>query len=281
MAYTEMVYVDALLHENASTLRMVKTCKEDSPLGLQITGDDVEEFEEFVSRKKLWEKFELIDLNCGCPSTRIIGTKAGSYLLKEPEKIAAIIKILKKTGKPVTAKIRLGYLKNNALEIARMIEGAGADALTIHARLSNEPYAKKADWSWLERVKHKVKIPVIGNGDVFHGSDAKKILEICDGAMIARGAIGDPLVFERVLNYLKTGREEVRSWNENLRQFEEYLKLEKRYFGKGADMGKVKYVGGKFLRGFSGASKKRDEFMKLRGWEEIEKFINEIRKSQG
>lgn len=272
LAFTEMVYVDALLHENEPTLRMVKTCKEDSPLGLQITGNSLEEFEKFVSRWKLWEKFDLIDLNCGCPSSRIVGTCAGSYLLKEPSKIAEIIKVLKKTGKPVTAKIRLGYLKNNVLAIARAIEDAGADALTIHARLSNDPYARKADWSEIERVKKELKIPVIGNGDVFTGADALRILDVADGVMIARGAIGDPLVFSRVKEYLETGVEVESSWKENLKQFREYLKLQKKYFGEDADFGKVKYVGGKFLRGFAGASKRRDEFMKLRGWKEIEEF---------
>ena len=264
---------------------MMKTCKEDSPLGLQITGNDVKEFEEFVRRKKLWEKFDIIDLNCGCPSTRIVGTKAGCYLLRDTEKIAAIIKILKTTGKPITVKIRLGFLKNDVLEIARAIEKAGADAITVHARLSNDAYSKKADWSWLARVKKEVKIPVIGNGDVFTGEDASKVLEVCDGVMIARGAIGDPLVFTRVLDYLNgtkdnklatPNRGAVGDFYNNLEQFEGYLKMEKKYFGTDADFGKIKYVGGKFLRGFAGASQKRDEFMKLKGWKEIEDFVLEL-----
>lgn len=335
LAFTEMIYVDALLHENAPTLRMVKTCKEDSPLGLQITGNDVKEFEEFVKRKNLWKDFDLIDLNCGCPSTRIIGTCAGSFLLKDPVKISEIIRVLKKTGKPVTAKIRLGYLKNNVLEIARMVEKAGADALTVHARLSNDPYAKKADWSWFARVKKEVGIPVIGNGDVFTGKDAGEVLKICDGVMIARAAIGDPLVFARVLDYLESERGRLNradrptfqrpdhppqigprsyahrrgkyvtnlpeplgggkkigsegfggavgfpdlefDWRENLKQFSEYLKLEKKYFGEVADFGKIKYVGGKFLRGFAGASQKRDEFTKLKNWDEIEEFVETLK----
>jgi nifR3 family TIM-barrel protein len=278
LAFTEMVYIDALLHENAPTLRMVKTCKEDSPLGLQITGNDVNEFEEFVKRRNLWKDFDLIDLNCGCPSSRIIGTEAGSFLLKDPEKIAAIIRVLKKTKKIVSVKIRLGYLKNNVVNIAKKIEGAGADAITIHARLSNDPYAKKADWSWITKVKKEVKIPVIGNGDVFNGKDVKKLLDEtnCDGVMIARAAIGDPLVFRRILDYLKTGNEKESSFKENFKQFEEYLKLEKKYFKNKADFNKLKYVGGKFLRGFRNAGKKRDEFMKLKNWSEIENFFKEF-----
>jgi nifR3 family TIM-barrel protein len=278
LAFTEMVYIDALLHENAPTLRMVKTCKEDSPLGLQITGNDVNEFEEFVKRRNLWKDFDLIDLNCGCPSSRIIGTEAGSFLLKDPEKIAAIIRVLKKTKKIVSVKIRLGYLKNNVVNIAKKIEGAGADAITIHARLSNDPYAKKADWSWITKVKKEVKIPVIGNGDVFNGKDVKKLLDEtnCDGVMIARAAIGDPLVFRRILDYLKTGNEKESSFKENFKQFEEYLKLEKKYFKNKADFNKLKYVGGKFLRGFRNAGKKRDEFVKLKNWKDIENFFKEF-----
>jgi nifR3 family TIM-barrel protein len=280
LAFTEMIYVDALLHENKKTKQMTKSCKEDSPLGLQITGSDVAEFEEFVSRPKLWKDFDLIDLNCGCPSTRIIGTEAGCYLLKEPDKIVSIIRLLKKTRKPVTVKIRLGYLKNNVLEIVKKIEKAGAEAITVHARLSDWSYSKKADWSWFGCVKREVKIPVIGNGDVFTSEDARRMLEICDGVMIGRGAVGDPLIFRRILNYLETGEEEEFSFKKNFEMFEKYLKLEKKYFGDEADFGKIKYVGGKFLRGFAGASKKRDEFMKLRGWKEIEGFIQGARNLQ-
>ncbi|MBU0907780.1 MAG: tRNA-dihydrouridine synthase family protein, partial [Nanoarchaeota archaeon] len=205
LAYTEMIYVDALLHENEKTKQMTKTCKGDSPLGLQITGNDVKEFKEFVSRRKLWEKFELIDLNCGCPSMRIVGTRAGSYLLKDPEKIAAIVRILKLTKKPVTVKIRLGFRENNVLRLARIIEGAGADAIIVHARLAVDGNDVKADWKWIARVKKIVKIPVIGNGDVFSGDDAFRMMKEtgCDGVMIGRGAIGNPLIFKRVLEYFK------------------------------------------------------------------------------
>jgi tRNA-dihydrouridine synthase len=122
----------------------------------------------------MWVDFDLIDLNCGCPSTRIIGAEAGAYLLRDEEKISEIIKVLKRTGKPVTAKIRLGYLKNNVLEIARAIEAAGADALTIHARLSNHPYAIKADWGEIARVKNELKFRRSGMVMCLKGEEAAK-----------------------------------------------------------------------------------------------------------
>jgi tRNA-dihydrouridine synthase B len=293
MVYTEMVYVNAILHENERTLNMMKTCKEDSPIGLQITGDSVEEFEKFVKLKKLWNKFDLIDLNCGCPSMRITGNKAGSYLLKNPKKIAEIVRILKKTGKIVTVKIRLGYDKNNVLDVAREIEKAGADALTVHARLGVDGSKIKADWSWIGKVKKSAKIPVIGNGDVFSGTDAEKMLKICDGVMIGRGAIGDPMIFTRILEYLDGARrrcfpatnlprppapdsrlaeDEKRSIKENLKLFLEYLKLEEKFYGKDVDMGKIKYIGTNFFKGFSGASETRNRLMSLKSFDEIKEF---------
>ena len=311
MAYTEMIYIDAILHSNKKTEMLMKNIsgKIDRPLGLQITGNNEEEFEKFVLSKK-WKGFDLIDLNCGCPSIRITGNSAGSYLLKNPDKIARMISILKKTGKPVTAKIRLGFKENNVLEVARAVESAGADALTAHARLAVHGGNVPADWNWLKKIKKIVKIPLIGNGDVFSGSDAARMLEICDGVMIARGAIGDPLIFERILNYLDNLKKQKnnfdinRNLNEekelikksdisdddynlddgnkldvarNLEMFKEYLKLEEKYYGKNVDLSRVKYVGGKFLRGFEGAAKAREELMKCKGIEEIEKIVVKLK----
>ena len=308
LVFTEMLYIDAILHENKKTLNLMKTVKEEKPVGLQITGNSGEEFEKFVKSKK-WKDFELIDLNCGCPSIRITGNKAGGYLLRNPEKIRNMVGILKKTGKPVSVKIRLGFKKNNVLEVAREIERAGADALTVHARLAVDGRNVPADWSWISKVKKIVKIPVIGNGDVFSGENASRMLKICDGVMIARGAIGDPLIFSRILRYLggegdgKVNREKksdekielsgksrseligssgleegdgLKNVNENLNLFLEYLRLEKKYYGNEIDIGRVKYLGSRFLRGFSGAGGKRDELMSLKTIGEIEGFARKI-----
>lgn len=273
LAYTEMLYIDAILHSNKKTEMLMKTLRGDSPLGLQVTGNNEKEFEKFAKLKVI-RKFDLIDINCGCPSIRITGNEAGSFLLKNPDKIARMIRILKNEGFTVTAKIRLGFKKNNVLEVAREIEKAGADALTVHARLAVDGKDVPADWEWIARVKRAVKIPVIGNGDVFSGEDAERLLKICDGVMIARGAIGDPMIFSRVLNYLRDGRESEIDVKENLNLFMEYLKLEKKYYGGDLDLGRVKYIGGKFLRGFNGASKMRGGLSKARSFVEVKEFVD-------
>ncbi|MFH1802720.1 MAG: tRNA-dihydrouridine synthase family protein [archaeon] len=277
LAYTEMVYIDAALHENAKTLKMMKTCEEDSPLGLQITGDRLEEFEEFVSREDLWKDYDLIDLNCGCPSLRVARKSgAGSFLMNDSEKIASFVRVLKKTGKPVTVKVRLGFGKINVLEVARAIEDVGADAITVHARLATEGGRDRAQWEWISKVKETVKIPVIGNGDIVDGASANEVLERCDGAMIARAAIGDPLIFSRVQNYLDGKVEGEIDLTKNLELFKEYLKLQREHYGDGVDFGKIKYVGGRFLKKMKGAARLREEFHALKRLKDIEVFVERL-----
>ncbi len=271
IAYIEMLYVDAIIHENKKTLRLMKTSKADNPSGIQITGRDPEEFKKAIP---YLEKYDIIDINCGCPSIKITGNEAGSFLLKNPDKISSMIKVLKDSGLTTTAKIRLGFKNNNVLEISKKIEKAGADALTIHARLAHEGASVPADWKWIKKVKDSLGIPVIGNGDIFSGADAEEMLELCDGAMIARGAIGDPLIFTRILHYLKTGKEQEFDFKKNIKQFQEYLKLAEKY--KVIEIPRIKYLGSHFIRNINGASKLRSQLMSLKTYEEINNFVKEL-----
>ena len=271
MAYTEMLYVDSILHENKKTMDFMKTIKEDKPLGIQITGNSINEFEKIIPFLK---PYNLVDINCGCPSMKITGSKAGSYLLNNPEKIKKIIEILKKSEKPVTAKIRLGFKKNNVLKVAKTIEKAGADALTLHPRLATQGSSIPADWSWIKKIKSNVGIPVIGNGDVFTGQDAAKMLDIADGVMIARAAWADPSIFSRILKYLKTGKEKEVDPKKRIEILKNYLSLSEKY--NLIEMPRIKYVGCKFLRNFNGSAKKRNEFMHLKDLKEMKKFIKNI-----
>ena len=271
MAYTEMINVPAILHENEKTKEMMKTCKEDSPLGIQITGNNPKEFKQVIPFLK---SYDLVDLNCGCPSERIYENESGSYLLNNPEKIVEMIKILKKANLTVTAKIRLGFKKNNVIEIAKAIEKAGASAIIVHARLASQGYEVPADWKWIKKVKDEVGIPVIGNGDILNPEKAKEMLEICDGAMIARGAIGDPQIFERTLHYLKTGKTKEFDFKKNIACFNDYLKLSEKY--KTLNTTNIKHLGAKFLKNVEGASKMRAELMTLKDFNEIKTFFKRI-----
>jgi tRNA-dihydrouridine synthase B len=274
MAYTEMLYVDAITHENNKTKQLMDfDKKKEKPSAIQITGNNVQEFEKVIPYLK---KYDIIDLNCGCPSIRIVGCEAGSYLLRNPDKIASIIKLLKKNGLTVTAKIRLGFDNNNVIEIAKKIEKAGADAITVHARLAVHSNKIPAQWEWIAKVKKAVKIPVIGNGDVINGESAKRMLEICDGVMIGRASIGDPLIFDRINYYLETGKERKKEEDVkgNLKLFLEYIQLCKKQ--EIVDLHRIKSVGTYFISGFNGAAKKRAEFMSLKTINEMEEFVKKI-----
>ncbi len=271
MAYTEMLNIGAIVHTNRKTQNMMKTDDEGSPLGVQITAPKVSDFKQVVPYLK---KFDIVDINCGCPSIRIMDNASGSYLLKNPLKIARYVQVLKAAGYTTTAKIRLGFKKNNVLRIARAVEKAGADALTLHARMSYHSYKTPADWKWIEHVKKNVGIPVIGNGDVINGETAATMLDCADGVMIARAAIGDPLIFSRILHYLKTGKEQEFDYRANLQQFLEYLELAEKY--DVVELPRVRSLGGNFLRGFNGAAKARGEFMRLKNVGEMRVFVQKL-----
>lgn len=273
MAYTEMINIGAILHENKKTQGMLKTSKEDRPSGVQITGPKVEEFKQVVP---YLNDFNIVDINCGCPSIRITDNASGSFLLKTPDKIASYVRILKDAGFTTTAKIRLGFDKNNVLKVVKAVEKAGADAITLHARLASQSYRFPADWTWISKVKKEIGIPLIGNGDVNSGKKAEEMLDICDGAMIARAAIGDPRIFSRALYYLKTGKEKDKSKDvkNNLKLFLKYFDLAKKH--DVVDLARIKMLSGHFISGFNGAAAKRAEFMSVKTLEEAREFVKRL-----
>jgi tRNA-dihydrouridine synthase B len=273
IGYTEMLHAASITHQGKKTKILMLRTKKESPVGIQITARNVEQVEKIIPFLK---DYDLVDLNCGCPGNLTIDSESGSYLLNDPEKIAAMIKLLKSHGFTVTAKIRLGFKKKNVMEVAKAIEMAGADALTIHGRLASQGNDIPADWKTIAAVKKELKIPVICNGDVRSGKEAASALEFCDGVMIARAAIGNPFVFEQIIYYLKTGKELEFDFKKNWSYFQKYLKLVRKY--EVVDLKRIKYIGGKFIREISGSAELRAKFVRLKTLEEIEEFVDEISK---
>ncbi|MAG38151.1 tRNA dihydrouridine synthase DusB [Candidatus Pacearchaeota archaeon] len=278
LVFTQMLYTSQIINENPKTKELMSFSKSERPIGIQITGSSLEEFKACLPYLK---PYDVIDLNCGCPSLKITGNQAGSYLLNNPDKIVKIIKLLKTAfpEKTITAKIRLGFKKNNVMKIAKAIEKAGADAITIHPRLATQGSSVPADHKWTKALVTALKIPVIANGDIFSGKDALSILQQtgCSAVMIARGAIGDPTLFSRINHYLKTNSEPKRNQKKNIKLFLEYLKISKKY--KISDLARVKYIGVQFIKDFKDSAKCRAEFSKLKSMKEIELYIKELIKS--
>jgi tRNA-dihydrouridine synthase B len=209
IVFTEMISAKGIYYNDPKTKRLMKIEERERPVGLQIFGSDPEIMAE-VTKKINHHNHDILDINMGCPTPKIVKNGDGSALLKNPKLIGKIVSgIVKASDKPVTVKIRTGWDSDsiNAVEVAKVIEESGANAISVHGRTREQFYTGKANWEIIKGVKEAVNIPVFGNGDIFSVEDAKEMKKItnCDGIMIARGAQGNPWIFKRVTHYLKTG----------------------------------------------------------------------------
>ncbi len=228
LTYTEMITARGIFHKNKRTVRMMAILPEEKPVAIQLYGSEPEIIAKACEKLNENSDICLIDINMGCPTKKVVRRGEGVALMKNPKLAADIIREAKKgTNKPVTAKIRKGFdaTSINAIDFAKELEDAGVDAITIHGRTGAQKYEGPADWDIIKEIKKAVKIPVIGNGDIFSASDALRMFHLtgCDGIMVARGAIGHPWIFHEINQVLKG--EDIISpiENEQVRLFDEHL----------------------------------------------------------
>ncbi|MBU0628835.1 MAG: tRNA-dihydrouridine synthase family protein [Nanoarchaeota archaeon] len=225
--------------------------------------------------KEVESKVQAIDLNLGCPHSNVVERKCGSYLMKYPIRIKKIVKaLIEAVDVPVTVKIRAGYDKShiNAVKIARLCEAEGVSAIAVHGRPRTVNYEHAVDYGIIKKVKRAVDVPVIGNGDIFCGKDAKRMIDEtgCDSIMIGRGAIGNPCIFEEIKAYL-AGKELKPVGKKKI--FLEYLKYCKKYK---TNFKAVRTHTQWFTKGVENGGKYRDMINRTKDIDELKEVYNKI-----
>ena len=198
----EMVSAKGITYNNDKSRELLELSKAERPAAVQLFGYEPDVMAQ-AAKIAMEYSPDIIDINMGCPAPKIACNGSGSALMKNPDLCGKIVEAVKKAVPvPVTVKIRKGWDKNsvNAVEVAKICESAGADAITVHGRTREQQYMPSADWDIIAQVKHAVKIPVIGNGDVTSAESAAKMIEQtnCDLVMIGRAALGNPWIFSEI-----------------------------------------------------------------------------------
>lgn len=272
LSFTEMVSCKGLKYNNVNTYKLLKRAENENPVGVQIFGNDPDVFAEIV-KGGAFDVFDIIDINMGCPVPKVAGKGEGANLMLHEDLAEQLIKaVVENTSKPVTVKFRKGWDESfvNAVEFAKMCEGAGASAVTVHGRTRQQLYSGHADYSIIEKVKKAVAIPVIGNGDVFSKEDATKMFEQtnCDGIMVARGAIGAPWLFSQLLDveFTKNKFDVMR---------EHFTILEKEFDERYASVNMRKHFSA-YFKGMKGGAVYRNEINKLTTKSEIFALLDKV-----
>ncbi|MDO4600137.1 MAG: tRNA dihydrouridine synthase DusB [[Ruminococcus] gnavus] len=277
----EMVSAKGIFYNNKNTESLLQIHPKEVPVSLQLFGSDPKIVSEMA--KRIEERpFSILDINMGCPVPKVVRNGEGSALMKNPklvyELVSATVKAIKK---PVTVKIRKGFDDEhvNAVEIAKVIEEAGAAAVAVHGRTREQYYSGKADWEIIRQVKEAVSIPVIGNGDVTSGEQAIAMRKQtgCDGVMIARGAQGNPWIFSELLEYEKTGKLPDRPDVEEIKKtMLRHAKLQIEYKGDFTGIREMRKHVAWYTKGLHGAARLRDQINQVESYAELENLLTSL-----
>lgn len=281
LVFTEMISAKGIVCAPEQSLVLAQYTEEERPIGLQLFGSDPEVMARGAERMACL-KPDLIDLNMGCPVRKVVSKGEGCALMRQPEKAHAITRAVCQTvNLPVTVKIRKGWDESstNAEEIAAAVEEAGAAAVTVHGRTREQGYSGQADWSVIARVKECVKIPVIGNGDIRHPSDAARMLSEtgCDAVMIGRGVLGNLWLIKRTIHYLATGEELPEPHTAERMAFAlRHLDLALQYKGEYIGIREMRKHLAWYLKGVKGAAQVRDRVMHATTKEQIKAILSSV-----
>jgi nifR3 family TIM-barrel protein len=268
IAFTEMISGIGLVRKTQKTLRYIGSNPSDRPLGIQVFGNDPEVLAEAALTAERYGA-DLIDLNMGCPVKKVTKTGAGAALMKDPLRAGAVMREMRKaTSLPLTLKIRSGWNARqiNALEIGRIAEDSGFDAVTLHPRTADQGYSGRANRGLIGELKECLHIPVIGSGDIHTPQDAGAMLSEtgCDAVMVGRGALGNPWIIANIISYLSGGEVSFPSLSEREAIIIRHLGLSVDFFGEHVGIRDFRKHLLWYTKGLKGSARFREEAGQIR-----------------
>lgn len=268
MLYTEFISSGGLVYGAEGSVRKLEFYEEERPVGIQIFGGELDQVRE-AAKIADSQNPDLIDINYGCPVKKVVCKDGGAGILRDLPKMERMTTaVIEQATRPVTVKTRLGWNDQSIkiLEVVRMMEDVGVQALAVHARTRSQMYKGDARWEWLKCIKNKGvrDIPLIGNGNATTPERIKAMFDKTgvDGVMIGRGAIGNPWIFRDARAYLETGEvPDPPSWEERINIVAEHLTLKCAWLGERKGVLEMRRMYGGYFKGHRGASKLRMSLM--------------------
>ncbi|MDE5792024.1 MAG: tRNA dihydrouridine synthase DusB [Oscillospiraceae bacterium] len=284
MTVSEMISAKGLCYDSKGSAFLCRITEQERPMSLQLFGNEPE----FIAKATcLLQDYhpDWIDLNMGCPVPKVTNTGAGSALLKTPELAEACVKsAVKESSVPVTVKMRIGWDEHciNAVEFAKLLESAGAAALTVHGRTRQQLYSGKADWNMIKQVKQAVNIPVIGNGDIRNAKDCERMYQETDVDLVAvgRASYGNPWIFEEINCYRKNLAYTAPTLEERMHMMLEHIQLILKYSEKPPEIAirEARKHASWYMTGLKFASAFRARCYQLSSYQEAEQLVEEFLK---